>query len=232
MDNKELFRKVCAFTGFSGTKKDMLAIEDHYNRLWSQSDESDLRYYATKEYVYIAYLSYVRYSGPYIRSVAKVLGGEHIGSVLDVGAGIGASTVLAQKLFQCRCYYQNIPSMQMDFAKTICNDQITLVDSISNVREADMILCLDLFEHIREPFILLRQLLKLNPKYLITSNSFGPSAFGHYSKFLAGGREIDRTQMPKEFSKAMEAAQFYTPQEFKHPILWNTRPRIWKNRNV
>ena len=233
MDNKVLFSRVCNFTNFSGIKKDILSIEEKLNESWNISDESDLSHYDSMEYVLVAYISYVRYSKSYIKMVANVIGNEKIDNMLDYGAGIGATTLLASELFNASCYYLNLKGKQWDFAETILqNDKCKMIDNIGVLNGTDLIWCLDLFEHIREPIALLKNLLSLRPKYLITSNSFAPRAYGHFSTFIVDNTSVDCSKIGRVFNRYMKESGYVTDERCKHPNFWNTRPRIWKRIDV
>lgn len=229
-----ILTKVEEFTGCTFTMKGLNELNDLYGELWYASGENDISLYSSMDYVWLSYHCYKYYSKRYIQRVYKALGGEDIKVVLDFGAGIGATTKLCLELFDLqKIYYLNLPGEQTRFAELLLNGTSTsFIQNLDEIGDKlDIIFALELFEHIKEPFPLLMEFLKLKPKYIVTSNSFHFKAPGHHSVFIVDEGECDDGKMMhKIFKRKMSDAGYIIDDRSKNPNFWNGLPKIWRNK--
>jgi SAM-dependent methyltransferase len=206
-------------------------IEKEVDDKWYLSGESDLSFYDSVEYLYIAYLCYKKYSRSFVLKSCNALEVEGINSVLDVGAGLGATTLLCKKILNPKViYYQNLGGSQYEFAKSLFEGfNVNMITSLKEInQEIDLILCLELFEHVKTPFSFLEELMRFNPRYIVVSNSFGSRSYGHYSTFLKGEEVIDRKRMGREFNREMRNYGYLIDDRCLK--FWNRRPTIWRKK--
>ena len=119
----------------------------------------------------------------------------------------------------------------MIFSKLLLDGTPThFVQSLDEVVDKpDIIFGLELFEHIKEPFSLLREFLKFESRYIVTSNSFHFKAPGHYSVFVTDEGECDDgKRMHKIFKKKMNDAGYIIDDRSMNPNFWNGLPKIWR----
>lgn len=201
---------------------DLISKEDIIDKYWYETGECDYSIYNKKEYVFISYSCFKKYSRGFVKSTYKVLNSKKINSILDFGAGIGATTVLLSELFNCSdIYYQNVDGEQKEFAKTIFNDRIKTVDDIIY---ADLMCFFELFEHIKKPIELLNKVIEVKPKFISVTNSFGAKAYGHHSEFINDNDIICNKKMGRMFNSTLRRSGYKRHDEIK---FFNGRPTIW-----
>lgn len=234
LSNKELFDRVCAYTGFKGTKQDMKSVELTCNQYWY--DTHDLSIYSKIDYVYIALFSYYDWSHRYIKELTKIFNPGELKTIIDFGAGIGASTMFADDTFRPDIiYYQNLRGKQWDFAAQLLydNTNVRMVEDIANCGKVDMIFAFELFEHIHEPVQLLRYMVdKCHPKYICTANAFRQKAYGHWEVFEVDDKIIPNTAMTRVLHAEFKKLGYVTDERCLHPKFWNTRPRVWVKNDL
>jgi len=198
--------------------------EEVLDKLWYETGESDLSYYEKIEYVAIAYKCFLSYSKTFIKCLDKYFNGEKKG-YLDFGAGIGLTTHMLSDLSKDSIiYYQNVEGEQKEFAKSILKGKDNV--KFDGFKDVDVILCSELFEHIKDPISLLRELnSKYDPEYLVISNSFRSKAYGHYSEFYAEGENVSNLKIGRLFNKELRGLGY-----IKDKCFWNGRPTIWKKK--
>ncbi len=193
---------------------------------WKIDYKNFNRYYSY-EYLYIALNCFKKYSKNSVFKTFEYLGSEKIEKILDLGAGIGLTTNLLQDLFpNSKVYYLNLEkSLQNEFFEKIKKPEIVIINNEEDLynNEFDIIFASELFEHIENPIDLLRKTMKICNKFFVTSNAFGPEAYGHFTSYLVDDVVLAPRETSKKFLKTMR-------EEFEDMKIktWNSRPRIFK----
>jgi len=213
---------------------ELAKIEECIDNNWYLTGEKDFSVYSDNRYLQIAYLCFKHYSRGFMLKAVPVIEEIEPKNILDVGAGIGATTAMLAKRFENSVvYYQNLPGEQFNFAKYLLEsfNNINYILSVEEAIQADLIIGVELFEHIKQPISLLIRLLSLQPKALIISNSFGAKAYGHFSSFIVDGVEVSPTKISKCFNNTLRDAGYKI--DIRSKSFWNSRPTIWvKSSNV
>ncbi len=153
-------------------------------------------------------------------------------SVLDFGAGAGASTAHLKYL-----YGDNAEVVYFDINKEYANLASRISDAYGakfaistsyevlkrSIPKFDVVCCFETLEHCYEPIKVLEQILSFNPHAVVLSASFLLKALGHLDKFKVGEVEVDKRQVYREIKKFM-FSRGYVRLKVK---LWNNRPWIY-----
>lgn len=183
--------------------------------------------YYSYEYLYVALNCFKKYSKNSVFKTFEYLGSEKIEKILDLGAGIGLTTNLLQDLFpNSKVYYLNLEkSLQNDFFEKIKKKEIQIINNEEDLydNKFDIIFASELFEHIEKPIELLKKTMKICDKFFITSNAFGPEAYGHFTSYSVDDVVLAPRETSKKFLKTIR-------EEFEDMKIktWNSRPRIFK----
>ena len=226
---KDLLAEINKYLSANADNNFCLSEEDRITDYWYKTDEQDLSLYYNIAYLYVGYNCYKRFSRNYVKLAYSVLKEEGLNSILDYGAGIGATSLLSNRLFNIPVYYQNLKGIQLEFAKIICQNNVSFIESESELKQVDLIFCLELFEHVKEPIMLLEKLHDLKPKFFVISNSFNVLNYGHYTKFSVNNLTIDKKKMPRFFNKNMLDLGYVIDDRSKD--FWNSRPVIWRRND-
>ena len=208
--------------------KELLRIENEIDNTWYLTGEKNFSIYNDTKYLMIAYCCFKKYSRGFMLRSLPIVEEMCPRTILDVGAGIGATTaMLANKFKSSKCYYQNLPGEQFNFAKCLLRqfNNVEFINSVDTLKSIDLVVCLELFEHIKSPIDLLDRLIGLDPKIFIISNSFGAKAFGHFSKYTVLDEEILSNKMPRIFNRYLKSRNYSIDLRSKN--FWNSRPTIW-----
>jgi cyclopropane fatty-acyl-phospholipid synthase-like methyltransferase len=150
------------------------------------------------------------------------LKGKKIKSILDYGAGLGLTSMqLAESFPNAKVYYYNYPgSLQDKFFLSLKDSRINYLKKVDG--EYDVIFCSELFEHIKRPLDLLKDLMNRCNRYFCTSNAFGTKSYGHYDLYDVNGGMMEPRRTSKIFYKTMR-------EQFKDAEIpsWNGRPRLF-----
>lgn len=155
--------------------------------------------------------------------------GDRSGDVLDLGAGIGASTRLFEELTgsECTCHVYG-PGGQMEIAKRLVGPSTILKSSDERAVfeqwiQPSGVMAFELFEHIREPVALGQTIFDAGVEVLCCANAFGAVDFGHWRSYLVDGIEVPRDKIGRVFARRMrEMGWKHVKTDF-----WNDRPSIW-----
>ncbi len=218
-------------------KKASMAFEEVHLDNWWYDNYKDFSRYTSWHYLYAGLNCFDRFSKPCALYAKQYLGDKKIKSIVDVGAGIGLSTMLLADLFpEAVVYYNNItPSAQATFFKEhkgygkaeFGRPTIATLTEQDMERHGpfDMLFASEYFEHFEEPLEQTNFLLnQVGFKYLVINNSFNVKAYGHFKEF-----KHNETLAPKQMSKAWLKAvrKDYKELDVK---CWNGRPKIFEKK--
>jgi len=205
---------------------------------WWYDNYPDFSRYQSYHYLYAGLNCFNNYSKQCALYAKQYLGDKNIRSIVDVGAGIGLSTMLLADLFpEAKVYYNNItPSLQADFFEahkgyrarnTQESARVTDITEKEMMQHGpfDMLFASEYFEHFEYPMRQLDFLLnKVGFKYLVVSNSFNVKAYGHFKEF-----KHNETLAPKKMSKLWlkTVRESYKEMDVK---CWNGRPKIFEKK--
>lgn len=149
--------------------------------------------------------------------------------VIDWGGGLGMHSLISAYLWpDSKVYYYNVPGLQSDFAKDFVKKEYdpgnlfikTKRESLPE--QADLIICYEVLEHLREPVDGVRDILKVDPEVLSVSFSFTAPCRGHYAEFHTDEGLVPRNEIARYVN-----SEFRTKYEaIAHG--WNARPVLWK----
>lgn len=213
---------------------------EHYNELidqWYESLEKgkpNYEIYDDKYYFIEVYYCWFKYSRKYLESIQKntelfELLTTNIRTIIDLGNGIGYSTVKLQEMFpKCSVYGTNIKnSDQWRFNQKLTeNTPIKIIEDINELKEnkIDLVFASEFFEHLERPIEYLRVLIdRLEPKVLIIANSFNTVSIGHFLKYTDGGIVYPREKISKKFNDTLKELGYIKV----NTGFWNNRPNIW-----
>jgi hypothetical protein len=194
---------------------------------WWGEHYTDFSRYDSWHYLYAGLNCFNNYSKPCAFYAHQYLGDKNIKSIVDVGAGIGLSTILLADLFpDSEVYYNNIEgSLQKKFFDTHKQDRIKFISNYDLVRSDrfDMLFASEYFEHFQDSTNWTSSLLSNGRfKYLVVNNSFNVRAYGHFKDYFHKGISVMPKQMSKLWLKQVRAD--YDEMKIK---CWNGRPKIF-----
>ena len=223
-------------------KKASMAFEEQELDNWWYDHYKVFTRYASWHYLYAGLNCFDRFSKPSAFYAQQYLGRKKIKTIVDVGAGIGLSTMLLADLFpEAKVYYNNIsPSLQHSFFeshkfyRTKCSGITPNEPEFITEKEMlqhgsfDMLFASEYFEHFEDPMKQTDFLLTgCGFKYLVVNNSFGVKAYGHFDEFKVSteAKPLAPKQMSKLWLKTVRS--WYDELDVK---CWNGRPKIFAKR--
>lgn len=223
--NDNVKKDICEFFDISEIEFETLVQnEKTLDEYFYTSGETDLSYYEDIKYIPIALACYNDYSKNSCKAFAKYDNENPMmfSSIIDIGAGIGLTTLLLSLLFpKTKIIYQNIASKQKDYATHILGDNII---KTTELIQGDVAVCLEMFEHIKQPIDFLQKIIdECKPKYFLISNSFRSKSYGHFSKYLVDGKLVSNTKIGRMFNNILRKNNYKVLKSF-----WNNRPCIWE----
>jgi hypothetical protein len=217
-------------------RKESLEFEETELDNWWYEHYKDFSRYETWHYLYAGLNCFDRFSKPCAFYAQQYLGRKKIKTIVDVGAGIGLSTMLLADLFpETKVYYNNIfPSLQHSFFETYKDKRVIFSENqTESITEKemmqhgpfDMLFASEYFEHFEEPMKQTHFLLdQVGFKYLVVNNSFNVKAYGHFNEY-----EGDDSLTPKEMSRLWLRNARCEYNELKVKC-WNGRPKIFEKK--
>lgn len=211
-------------------RKSAAAFEEKELDDWWYENYPDFSRYQSYHYLYAGLNCFNNYSKQCALYAHQYLGDKNIKSIVDVGAGIGLSTMLLADLFpEAKVYYNNItPSLQADFFEAHKDSKnITDITEKEMMQHGpfDMLFASEYFEHFEYPMRQTDFLLnKVGFKYLVINNSFNVRAYGHFKEF-----KHNETLTPKNMSKLWlkTVRQDFSDLKVK---CWNGRPKMFEKK--
>lgn len=193
--------------------------------------EPNYSVYGSPYYLAEGYACWAIYSRTALRNIRKRkqdLFGNEVQSILDIGNGIGLSTVNLREIFpDAEIYANNFEdSEQWKINQQLQKqcDFTLLNEDIESLVPVDLLFASEYFEHIRYPIEHLEQLIEqINPKYMIIGNSFNTIGIGHFEYYYHHGREIHESKMSRMFNKYLRNHGY----ELMKPTFFNNTPAVW-----
>ena len=201
---------------------------EHWVEQWVKNEE-DNSLYEKEDYVYDAWECFKVYSKNYVKLTTDFLNTYKFNSILDYGAGLGLTTkLLANNFPDKQVYYLNLRGSQWDFSSNYLSNtpNVKMIENITSLGDVDVVCAWEFFEHIKKPCEILDKILQLNPNILSIANSFGATAYGHYSTYECGGELFTRKTVSKAFNKHLKL-KGYKINPHTHQF-WNNRPTLWE----
>jgi hypothetical protein len=206
-----------------------MALEPIVDGLWSEG-ERDFYWYGSAMYAYSCAKCFIDFSKGYSASFAEWLLGDgkglHVGSVVDWGAGIGATSRLVEELTGIESVIHNYPSAgpQIAVANQMQVGQVLANSPQELGFEYDAVMAFELFEHVTDPLELVGLLEMASPKMkvLCEASSFHIDNYGHFDCYQFGGENVAREHASRRFSAGLKGMGYELVSSF-----WNNRPRVW-----
>lgn len=160
-----------------------------------ETGEPDFSVYGEDDYLNDLFICWKSFSRRYLMMIRKFFNenpDESIKHVLDMGCGVGYTTIALSEIFPDAIIYgENLKdTLQYQIMKDLLgdNERIKIVDEknfTQKVKHVDFIFGSDFFEHIQEPIDMLILLLETYmPKYFVFANSFTTrEATGHFKEY-------------------------------------------------
>lgn len=200
---------------------------------WVAGGFSDLSFYYDYDYLLECLWTHVVTSGGAvkggIKEVSKLINVNPV-KVLDHYCGVGL-TSLEMSMAGWQVTGFNDVSAQNEANKrlhALYEVSPTIIEDESKIPngEYDVVVCLEVLEHMKEPLPLARRLVNyVKPRgFIIETTSFSsPQHPGHFPSYILDGREVAGRVAAREVHTIMKAAGFV--QVFSG---YNGRPRIWQ----
>lgn len=193
-------------------------------------NEIDYSVYGDVLYFMEVWACWSIYSRTYLRDMFKDVYISNLfktnKSIIDLGCGIGYTTIALKEQYpHLEVYGTNLKDTeQWKFCKLLeqTND-INMIENHTELESVDIVFASEYFEHIISPISHLKSILKLSPKVLIISSSFGTRGIGHFYQYEHNGKMIHMKSINKIFNDTLRA-NGYTKQS---TTLWNNTPNIW-----
>ncbi len=195
----------------------------------------DFSIYDGEGYVVEAWLSYVVHGYMALRGGGRInpqnfdrLFGvlrDNVGTVADLGCGIGYSTaILTDLLPDASVYGTNLEhTMQTDIAISLAEEHGFEMKPLPE--KADLVLASEYFEHFQTPIEHLNYVLNVcEPKYLLIGNAFGVTAPGHFGQYVVepGGKPVNNVNTSRAFGKLMRSRGYVNDKVgyWDRPVFW------------
>lgn len=200
---------------------------------WISSLDSspDYSVYDDVGYLEDCWSSWKYYSRRYVKLLDKLKLSD-IHSVLDLGAGIGYSSIALKSIFpDADVCFTNIPNtLQWHIMVSITNNfnsslmPVPECDTMS-LNHQDLVFASEFFEHIDEPVKLLDELIdNLTPTYFVFANTFTQMATGHFYEYLYNGNKYGGRTMSRLFNKHLRNRGYKKVDTG----FFNNRPYVYK----
>jgi len=209
-----------------------------YDSLIESDDNPDYSVYADENYYKGVLACFIVYSREYIKRIATVkkdlndsladyIKRTTCGNILDLGNGIGFSTVWLKELFPDHDVYGTNykDSEQWKFNALLSKKHnYTLIEDHTKLKNADVIFASEYFEHIQNPFEHLKEIVDtLDPKVLLIANSFNKDEAGHFRNYHDAGNIIPENKASRLFNKRL-FDMGYERSIFRY---WNNTPQVF-----
>ncbi len=200
--------------------------------VWYESlklQKPDYSVYSHENYIVDIWLCWQFFSRNYLREVRKYEIQENVKSVLDLGCGIGYTSIALKRLFRGAIVYGL--NMKDTYQYNFCYEMshsygFKMVSDYTNLKEINLLFASEFFEHVESPMDYFRDLMKfIRPSLLIISNSFNTYGVGHFTTYtdsVAG--HIPQERISRLFNQLIcDSGYIKLDTGF-----WNNKPTIWK----
>lgn len=158
---------------------------------------------------------------------------KNIKYIVDLGAGIGITTLFLSKIFpNAIIYYTNLKSKQSQCAEKMfdnynCNN-IIILENCNNINQCDLLLSLNYFEHFYEPFKEINNVFdKLSPKFILDSTDFQHCFIGHFENYKINNEIVYYKKCSQIYKDFLNKNNYY-----KHNIhMWNDIPKVYYKKD-
>ena len=223
------------------------AMEQHWYRSLRQNNMPDYSIYDSPIFVLDLWACWKLYSRNYIRNIVtskNEINGERIydyfnkriNNVVDLGCGIGYTSVALSQVFNCGVYATNIKdSAQWKFCKLLFqnHNRIGIADNIKKVgehikkneRTIDMVFASEYFEHFANPIDHATIVINsVKPKFIAMANAFGADAIGHFDTYPVGDKKVEGRLFGRYFNDHIRSMGYETLETG----FFNNRPYIFQ----
>ena len=210
-------------------------LADKYTKVWYDSIKENYdnpAYWIYGEPLYLGEVLFCwkKYSRMYVKMLKK-LELKNINKILDLGCGIGFTTVALSEQYNCDVFGTNIPNtlqykINEFVVKKYGSDKCHIVDSnLGAPGKFDLIFASEFFEHITNPVELLEDILKTyKPNYFVFANSFKPKNIGHFNSYYYNNVLMDSISTSRLFSKTLKKFGYKKVETG----FYNGRPAVWE----
>jgi hypothetical protein len=217
-------------------------MADPINRLWEETqDEKLFSWYDSFMYAYVCVESYCDFTHGYVASLAGWWNTFSLMTqdsfVLDIGAGIGASSLRFRELTGCATMMQSYgEGTQAEVFKHLARDGgsdetfATFEEPVNAIRELkpDALLLFDVLEHDLHPMEIPQVAMENGTNLICCANSFTEASdLGHWKQYSFGDRLVERRLAGREFGKAMRGMGW----KAEETSFWNGRPQVWTHND-
>ncbi|MDX2277751.1 MAG: hypothetical protein NW206_20050 [Hyphomonadaceae bacterium] len=188
----------------------------------------DYGVYAEDDYLAEVWLCWFNYSRAAIGLLPQHLPKLAPASVVDLGNGLGVSTVALKQAFpSARVIGTNL----RDTTQWKTNEHLAerygyeFVGGVGEISGgADLVFASEYFEHFHDPLPHLRDVLStLRPRALLIANAFNVDSIGHFDTYHHNGGMVSGADMSKLFNAEMRRHGY----EVERTKYWNQRPAYW-----
>jgi len=220
---------------FKGIKVSNESVKDgkYLEDRWYKSVElgnPDYGIYDHLHYLPQLVACWIIYSKEYIRNLNKFgLFPKDPKVIVDLGCGIGFSTLALKQLFpNAEVFGINLKdTMQYSICNSIAKKyDFKVVESILDVpKDVDIVFASEYFEHISDPIKHLFDVIRyMSPKNLYAANSFNTRSIGHFPFYIVADELVENKKLGRIFGSEMRLHEY----EKISTKLWNARPTCWK----
>jgi hypothetical protein len=218
------YAKQCElYYGSPQKEKEWLKTYQDLEKQWYESLENnnpDYSVYDNWYYLSETWACWKIYSRQYIKLCGKLpIKDWNIKSGVDLGNGLGLSTIALKEMFDCDFYGTNIKdSMQWKINQFLGNT----VEKNILLKKTDLVFASEFFEHLYDPIsYLLFVIDNCDPKYFIIANAFSAKSVGHFDMYA---NDITNKKMGRKFNNVLRSKGY----ESVKTKFWNNRPNVWK----
>lgn len=183
-------------------------------RTYKWYSDFDEGFYSELSYLWDTFYYYKAFSVDNIKPLRKFLSHPDEAppkSVYDFGGGLGMTTVqLATMMPEAEVFYSNVPGAQRDFAQLLFDrfaPNVTVID-VDEAPKVEMLAFLDVLEHIREPFDIVRRLVDDSTRVVLDSSAFGRMAAGHQVVHIDCGKILPSRKFKRRWGETAKDYYF------------------------
>ena len=217
----------------------LLELEERWYSQLRSLGKPDYSVYQEKIYLSEVWVCFDYYAKKYIKDIfnpklvpnlKKYIGQ---GSILDLGNGIGFSSVTFTQYLPNNVIATNVKNSYQwtlnEALSKVYNYQ--LIDSLHEMNETpiEIAFASEYFEHFERPIEHLKEVLEIaSPSILVCANAFNADSTGHFDEYLDESNSYNPKEISRLFGKTLKNYN-YIKYETK---CWNNRPSIYIKKEV